>query len=547
MSDDATDDATLALMLAATDPTLGVVLRTGPGPARDAWLARLSLCLPGVPFRRVPASIGDERLLGGLDLAATLQSGRPVMDRGVLAETAGGVLLLAMAERIPPGTAARIGAAQDRSPFGIVALDEGLEDEAPPITLRDRLALYVELDPRWTDAEWVEDGFGAARALLPGVTIGDDVIEALCAATVALGIGSARAACLATAAARASAALDGRLAVNGDDATLAARLVLGPRATILPAASPEPAPADNADAPGESEAEPENETETETEIQPMADTVQDAAIAAIPAGLLAQLTAQSAPRASVAGTSGALRTGLRGRPAGVRAGDPRRGERLNLIETLRAAAPWQLLRQRTDRIQIRRDDFRVSRLTQRAQTTTIFLVDASGSQALNRLAEAKGAVELLLAESYVRRDQVALISFRGKTAELLLPPTRSLVRAKRCLAGLPGGGGTPLATGLDAGLALADGVRRRGGTPTLVLLTDGRGNVARNGLGGRPRAEADATDAARAIRAAKIDAVLIDSALRPHPASRALAQSMDARYVALPYANAASVSQAVRR
>ena len=99
---------------------------------------------------------------------------------------------------------------------------------------------------------------------------------------------------------------------------------------------------------------------------------------------------------------------------------------------------------------MRRDDFRMTRFQQRTRTTTIFVVDASGSSALNRLAEAKGAVELLLADCYVRRDQVALLAFRGKEAELLLPPTRSLVRAKRSLAGLPGGGGTPLAAGIDA-------------------------------------------------------------------------------------------------
>jgi magnesium chelatase subunit D len=116
-------------------------------------------------------------------------------------------------------------------------------------------------------------------------------------------------------------------------------------------------------------------------------------------------------------------------------------------------------------VEVRRDDFRVGRFEQRSQSTTIFVVDASGSSAFNRLAEAKGAVELLLADCYVRRDRVALLAFRGRGAELLLPPTRSLVRAKRSLAGLPGGGGTPLAAGIDAAAALADAVRRRGETP----------------------------------------------------------------------------------
>jgi magnesium chelatase subunit D len=99
---------------------------------------------------------------------------------------------------------------------------------------------------------------------------------------------------------------------------------------------------------------------------------------------------------------------------------------------------------------IRADDFQVMRYQQRSETTTLFVVDASGSSALHRLAEAKGAVESLLADCYVRRDRVALMAFRGKGCELILPPTRSLTRAKRSLAGLPGGGGTPMATAIDA-------------------------------------------------------------------------------------------------
>ena len=173
------------------------------------------------------------------------------------------------------------------------------------------------------------------------------------------------------------------------------------------------------------------------------------------------------------------------------------------------------------------------------------MVDASGSAALHRLAEAKGAVELLLADCYIRRDQVALIAFRGSVAELLLPPTRSLARAKRSLAGLPGGGGTPLAAGLDAAFALSDSIRRKGQTPTVIVLTDGRANIARDGGQGRPRAEEDAMSAARQLRAAGITAVLVDTSPRPGASGETFAREMGARYLPLPHADATTLSKAV--
>ena len=173
-------------------------------------------------------------------------------------------------------------------------------------------------------------------------------------------------------------------------------------------------------------------------------------------------------------------------------------------------------------------------------------MDASGSAALHRLAEAKGAVELLLADCYVRRDRVAVIAFRGQRAELLLPPTRSLARAKKGLAGLPGGGGTPLASGLDLARQLADAVARRGGTASLVVLTDGQANVARDGSGGRQRAGEEARQAARLLRAAGTRSVVIDTAQRPQPLARQLADDMGARYVPLPHAGARAISEAAR-
>jgi len=362
--------------------------------------------------------------------------------------------------------------------------------------------------------------------------------------------------------------------VSEDDAALAARCVLAPRATQWPEAqaapgkspedqSPEQPPeaqgsdgAAREDDPGD--ADREDKPSPPQEPAAIEDRVLGAAKAAIPAGLLAamKLGSVSPSRGAAAGKAGALNANrLRGRPNGVRRGEPRAGVRLNLIETLRAAAPWQALRRAQStpagqlssaRIQVRREDFHITRFKQRSQTTTVFVVDASGSSALNRLAEAKGAVELLLADCYVRRDSVAVLAFRGRGAELLLPPTRSLVRAKRSLAGLPGGGGTPLAHGIDAAVALADGVRRRGDTPLIVLLTDGRANIARDGSAGRPRAHEDALSAARQLRVAGYSALLLDTSPQPQAQAEQLAQAMGAAYLPLPHAGAVVLSQAVR-
>uniref|UniRef100_UPI001186107D VWA domain-containing protein n=1 Tax=Ideonella sp. A 288 TaxID=1962181 RepID=UPI001186107D len=265
------------------------------------------------------------------------------------------------------------------------------------------------------------------------------------------------------------------------------------------------------------------------------------------------------------GRAGALQASrLRGRPYGSRRGDPRGGARLHLIDTLRAAAPWQGLRRRegaaaedaadsgpraTLRVLVRRDDFHIGRFRQRRETTTLFVVDASGSAALHRLAEAKGAVELLLADCYVRRDKVALMAFRGQAGggtELLLPPTRSLVRAKRCLAALPGGGGTPLASALDAARELTEEVARRGGTPLAVFLTDGRANIARDGGSGRERATADAMLAARRWQGSGVGALWLDTAPQPQAQAQQLALAMGARYLPLPHADAQQMSRAVQ-
>lgn len=600
-------DAWLAAALFAIDPhgSGGVWLRAPPGPLRDAWLACLRGLLPqGAPIRRVPPQIADEHLLGGLDLAATLHAGRPVARPGLLGACDGGVALLAMAERLPACTAARLVMVQDAGAvapqrdgvaqchparFAMVALDEGITgDERPPAALLDRLALHLDLSacsPRALPGlagslPWLEPDAGpatdpaparaavsAARALLPAVRGTDALLEALCGSALALGIASIRAPLLALRVARAAAALAGRTEVADEDAVIAARLVLAPRATVLPYDPEAPAPDPPSDPPPSdaSPSDPPPSDLSRSDAPPsgpppasgsaetaLGDLVLAAARAAMPPALLDQLrlAALRPGGARSSGRAGQFQpTRLRGRPIGARPGRPESGQRLHVVETLKAAAPWQRLRAGAPapgRLAIRRDDFRVTVFRQRRGTTTIFAVDASGSAALQRLGEAKGAVEQLLADCYVRRDKVALLAFRGTRAELLLPATNALARARRSLAGLPGGGGTPLAAGIDAARAQAEAASRAGQTPIVVLLTDGHANVGLNGLGGRPQAGADALAAAARLRAAAATTLLVDISPRPQALAARLAEALAARYLPLPLADAATLSRAVR-
>lgn len=510
----------------------------------------------------MPAQIRDDGLLGGLDLTATLTTGRPVVRRGVLAEADGGYSILAMAERLPGFAAAKIAAALDEGQIHfardgvqradaaricVVALDESGDDEAPlNARLRERLAF--DLDFRALRPE--DAPFPDAPVAASNVAIDGKAVEALCATAAALGIASVRAEILALRAACVHAALRGAAVVEQEDVAIAAELVLAPRATRIPEAPPEPPPQNEAEQPPP----PDGESESLDADKPLADVVLAAAAACIPPDLLARLASGMAGKQGGSdGSSGAERkSGARGRPIGSVAGDPgQRDARLDLIATLRAAAPLQKLRaadgrESRVRIRIRKSDFRLRRMKPKSASTVIFAIDASGSAALHRLAEAKGAVELLLADCYVRRDRVAVLAFRGNAAELALAPTRSLVRAKRALEGLPGGGGTPMASALDAAGDLARAIRRQGGTPYLVVLSDGRANVARDGTGGRETAAAQAQESARRLRGDRIGALFIDTGARPAQAARDLADGMGAGYLALPQADAARIDRAVR-
>ncbi|MEM6888210.1 MAG: magnesium chelatase subunit D [Pseudomonadota bacterium] len=535
--------ATAVRLLLSGAPGLGgAVIRLRAGPARDAVLAALA----PLSARKMHPGITREQLLGGIDLTATLESGQVIENKGFL--TTARCIALTMAERAPQQLAALLAQAIDtgHGPL-LLALDEGAEpDEGPPPALADRLAFHLAPDGR-VPPGWI-DSLAAVPAGTVGardVTSSDADVEALTVLAARCGIDSLRAPLLALATARAHGALQGRTRLMTEDLQIAAALVLAPRAKCLP----EPPMDQPEDSPPPPPEEGESAGEDETTARADGDILVDAVRTALPGGVLAGLVPAGTGRGSGSG-AGARRKGNRkGRPLPSRPGRPDGQNRIDIVATLRAAAPWQPLRRATvpagTRLAIRPSDLRVRRFEEHSDRLLIFTVDASGSAALARLNEAKGAVETLLAEAYSARDHVALIAFRGTGAELLLPPTRSLVQTKRRLASLPGGGGTPLATGLQEALMQAKQARTKGLTPTVVLLTDGRSNIALDGTANRAQAAADTGAMARALKADKTGALVIDMSARPQETLRALSVHLGAPYIALPRADAAKLAGAV--
>ncbi len=563
-----------AALIALTGETLGGVhLRSPPGPVRDYWLERVKQLSRQDPIRKIPANIPEGRLLGGIDLGATLQHGKPIAETGMLGECHGHIVIAAMAERLPRNTVHHLCTALDHGAItlardgieaetpaliALIATDEGTEDESAHAALIDRLG--IALDMTTLGIHDVDDEIFRRRDVeraidaLACMTISEEHLTALATLTASLGIDSPRPTLAAAKVARASAALRQSEVVEEEDVARALRLCLIPRAQQLPEmAEPPPEPEPELEQTDDAESPPAPE-----QPPPDEERLLEAALAQLPAGLLEQLQTRSARlRQSSTGSAGDQhRHQTRGRPTGVFRGDHRRGGRVNILATLRAAAPWQPLRrrERTARdnqtpprhLQIRPDDIHLTRFQQHRETLTLFVVDASGSAALQRLAEAKGAVELLLADCYVRRDQVALIAFRDEQAELLLPPTRSLVRAKKTLAALPGGGATPMAAALDLTRDMAEKAGKQGTTMQYVILTDGAANVARDGTRSREAGTADALAAARMLAMSPSSGLVIDTAQRPQPRARELADTLRGTYLALPQADAQTLNRAIR-
>ena len=205
-------------------------------------------------------------------------------------------------------------------------------------------------------------------------------------------------------------------------------------------------------------------------------------------------------------------------------------EDLALVDTLRAAAPYQRLRiaakerqlqqsvqlpqenRQDDKglsILVKPQDYRRKAREKRIGAYQLFVVDASGSMAARHRMEAtKAAILSLLRDSYIHRDSVGLIAFRKKSAEVLLPFTRSVERAERLLATLPTGGKTPLAQGLRTAYTMCERLLHRHSAERIqmICITDGRATA-----GDSENPVAEAKQWARILGTLPVDCIVIDT------------------------------------
>ena len=578
-------DANVIAILLAINPRglKGVTVKSQFGPVRDAWLtyARQLASSCDIQILKAPANISAEQLLGSLDIEASLQAGSLIMSKGLLERVQGNLLLLPMVERMDLQAIALISQALDEtnsadtaSSFGVIALDESdSADEAISPRLLDRLAFEIYLD-QFSIADIKEslevdaEDVAEAKKLLPLVKCSDEYLEVMTKAGFSLGVISLRANQFALETAKTLAALRGLSEVGQDEVIDAARLVYTPSKRIqIPS---EPDQADQGDQDDQNsdsqmdDAQDEPDTSSEqNQEQPSNEELEDIIVEAVKASIPPQLLRQpkqsnrpSKSAAHISGKSGAVQKNfLSGRPLSSRKGRPSDGKRLDILKSIRAAIPWQRLRGVSNlsqlqhpsksRIDFRAEDLHIKQYLRRRGTVTIFLVDASGSSATQRLSEAKGALEELLAQCYIRRDEVAMVSMRGAKAEVVLPPTRSLARAKRNLATLPGGGGTPLAAGFRAANEMAISLERKGLTPVIVIMSDGKANVNLNGVGGRAGAHSDALMAAKELRVKNHRLLFVDTSPQPELLAQELSSAMAAQYFPLPFTSSGKkISQA---